>query len=113
VRFAKTRGPGVPENAVYVGSFAKTAEQQKFLNFLYDADGLGRPYIMSNQAPPERVAVLRAGFNAVVRDPSFIADLEKLQETVAPLTGEEAERVYRGMRAAPQAFIARARKLYE
>ena len=113
VRFAEQLTPGIPESAVYVGTLAKTDEQRQLLNFLYAADKLGRPFIMSKQVPADRLAIMRAAFNETMRDKAFLAEMERLQEMVSPLTGEEAEVVHAGMRNVPSSIIAQARKIYE
>ena len=47
------------------------------------------------------------------QDKDFIAEMENLHETVFPLTGEEASRIYAEMRNVPQNILAEARKIYE
>ncbi len=50
---------------------------------------LGLPLTAPPGAPPERVAMLRAAFMAMARDPAFIAQAEQIDEpTGAPLSGE-------------------------
>jgi hypothetical protein len=113
VRFAEQLAPGIPESAVYVGALARTDEQRQLLNFLYTADKLGRPFIMSKQVAADRLAIIRAAFSETMRDKAFLAEMDKQQEAVSPLTGEEAEVVYAGMRNVPSSIIAQARKIYE
>jgi tripartite-type tricarboxylate transporter receptor subunit TctC len=113
VRFAAERAPGIPESAVYVGDKAKTPEQKQLLAFLYSADKLGRPLVMSRQVPADRLALIRAAFNETMRDAAFRADMERQQEPVNPVPGEEAERIYGEMSKAPPEIVAKARKIYE
>ena len=113
VRFAEQKAPGIPNSAVYVGDMAKTPEQKQLLAFLYSADKLGRPLVMSKQVPEERLAIMRAAFDATMRDPAFLTDMERQQEPVNPVTGSEAERIYESMGQAPAEIVAKARKIYE
>ena len=113
VRFAEKLAPGIPDSAVYVGSLTRTDAQRQFLSFLYGADKLGRPFIMSRQVPADRQAIIRAAFNETMKDKGFIAEMEKLGETVMPLTGDEAEQIYQGIKNAPARVVAEARKIYE
>ena len=113
VRFAETRAASVPESAVYVGALAKTDEQRQFLKFLYEGDKLGRPFVMSKQIPPDRLEILRTAFDQTMKDRDFVAEMERMQESVLPLTGQEAEKVFAGMKNASPEFLARARKIYE
>lgn len=113
VRFAEKLAPGIPETAVYVGSLAKTDEQRQLLDVLYAADKLGRPFIVSKDVPADRLTALRTAFNETMKDKAFLADMQTLQETVYPLTGEEAERIYAGMKSAPKSILAEARTIYQ
>jgi tripartite-type tricarboxylate transporter receptor subunit TctC len=113
VRFTEKRPPEIPESAAYVGSFAKTEEQRQILDVLDASDEVGRPFIMSKQVPPERVAIIRKAFNDTMRDKDFLAEMEKQQLPVNPMTGEEAETIVAKMMSAPPAVVAKARAIYE
>jgi tripartite-type tricarboxylate transporter receptor subunit TctC len=113
VRFTETVPPEVPESAVYVGNFAKSAEQKRLIEVLEAADEVGRPYIMSKQVPPDRVAILRKAFNETMHDKAFLADMQKQQLPVLPLTGEQAEQIVAKMMTAPPEILARAKAIYE
>ena len=100
VRFTEKRAEEIPESAVYISTFAKTDEQRAILNVLNGADEIGRPFIMSKQVPAERLAILRKAFMATMKDPAFLADMEKLGHPVHPLPGEEAEAIVAKMSGA-------------
>jgi len=112
VRFSETRGE-VPESAVYIGTFAKSDEQRALLNVLSGGDEIGRPFIMSKQVPADRLAILRAAFNATMKDPAFIADMQKLGHPVQPLPGEAAEAIIAKMSGASPEVLKKARAIYE
>lgn len=113
IRLSEKRAPGIPESAIYVGDFAKTDQQRQLLQFLYSADELGRPFIMSKQVPAERVAIIRKAFADTMKDKAFIAEMEKQQLPVIPLTGEETEAAYRRMMSIPPEVVAKAKKIYQ
>jgi len=113
VRFSERRPPEIPESAVFIGTFAKTEEQKQLLDVMNAADEVGRPFIMSKQVPADRVAIMRKAFNDTMADKEFIADMEKQQLPLNPLTGEEAETIIARMMNVPPAIVARARSLYE
>jgi tripartite-type tricarboxylate transporter receptor subunit TctC len=113
VRFTERRPPEIPESAAYVGSFAKTDEQKKTLDLLDSADEVGRPFVMSRQVPAERVAIMRKAFDETMKDPAFLADMEKQQLPVIPLTGQEAETIVGKIMSSPPEIIAKARQIYE
>lgn len=113
IRLSERRAPGIPESAVYVGDFAKTDQQRQLLRFLYGADELGRPFIMSRQVPLERVAIIRKAFAETMKDKAFIAEMDKQQLPVIPLTGEETEIAYGRMMSVSPEIVARAKKIYQ
>jgi tripartite-type tricarboxylate transporter receptor subunit TctC len=113
VRFTQQRPPEIPESAVYIGTFAKTEEQKQILDVLDASNEVGRPFIMSKQVPAERVAIIRKAFNETMQDKDFLADMEKQQFPVNPITGEEAEAIVVKMMNAPPAIVAKAKAIYE
>jgi len=113
VRFTKNRPEEIPENAVYIGSFAKADEQQKLLNLLNGGDEVGRPFIMSKTVPADHLAVIRKAFDDTMKDPAFVADMQKQELPVHPMTGDEAEKIVNELVAAPPAIVAQAKAIYE
>jgi tripartite-type tricarboxylate transporter receptor subunit TctC len=113
VRFSDMRPPEIAETAVYVGTFAKTGEQKQILDVLAASDEVGRPFIMSKQVPAERVAIIRKAFDETMKDKDFLAEMEKQQLPVNPLSGEEAEAIVGRMMSAPPAVVAKAKAIYE
>jgi tripartite-type tricarboxylate transporter receptor subunit TctC len=113
VRFVEKKPADIPESAAYVGSFATSDEQKQLLNVLDAADEIGRPFIMSKQVPADRVAIVRKAFNDTMKDAAFIADMDKMQLPIAPLTGEEADAVVEKMLTAPPNILAAAKAIYE
>ena len=113
VRFTKDRPAEVPENAVYIGTFAKTDEQQKLLNLLNGGDEVGRPFIMSKAVPADHLAVIRKAFDDTMKDSAFLVDMEKQALPVHPLTGDEAEKIVNELIWAPPAIVAQAKAIYD
>ncbi len=50
---------------------------------------IGRPFVAPPALPPERVAALRAAFDATLRDREFLEDAARQQARVIPETGQE------------------------
>jgi tripartite-type tricarboxylate transporter receptor subunit TctC len=113
VRFSAQRGDDIPESAVYIATFAKADEQRALLNVLSGGDEIGRPFIMSKQVPAERLAILRQAFMATMRDPAFLADMQKLGHPVQPLPGDKAEAIVATMSGASPEVLKQARAIYE
>jgi tripartite-type tricarboxylate transporter receptor subunit TctC len=113
VRFTEQRPPEISESVAYIGSFVTAPEQKQLLDVLDAADEVGRPFVMSKQAPPDRVAIIRKAFNETMQDKDFLADMGKQQLPVNPITGEDAETIVARMMSAPPAVVAKAQAIYE
>jgi tripartite-type tricarboxylate transporter receptor subunit TctC len=113
VRFVDKKPAEIPDSAVFINTFAKTDEQKQLLDVLNGADVVGRPFVMSKQVPADRVAILRKAFNDTMKDPAFVAEMEKSQLPLNPMTGEEAEGVVSKLMNVPSNVIAKAKEIYE
>ena len=54
---------------------------------------IGRSVIAPPGLPAERVAALRDAFQGMVRDPEFIADLQRTNVELDPLPGAQVEQM--------------------
>jgi tripartite-type tricarboxylate transporter receptor subunit TctC len=112
ISFAPVPIPGLPPSLPFAGDLAPGQEAKDVLNILMSADTLGRPFVVSKQVPPERLAVLRTAFDATTKDAQFLAETEKLDlPVVGPIPGAEAERIVGSIYAASPALIARAQAI--
>ena len=113
VRFTKQRPPEMPESARFIEDFTTTQEQKDLLGVL-DAEGeVGRSYVMSGDVPADRIAIMRKAFDDTMKDPAFLAEMERAQLPVHPLSGEEAGQIVAKITTVSPAIIAKAKKIYE
>jgi hypothetical protein len=90
----------------------KTPEGSRRLATLMLASGqLGRPVMGTPGIPADRVKILRDAFNATVKDPEFLADIDKRQFDLDPVSGEELEKIVKDVMSQPPDVIARMKKL--
>ena len=113
VRFIAARPSEVPESATYIGTFATSDAQKQLLRLLDGGDEVGRPFVMSRQVPPERLAILRKAFDDTMKDPGFLADMVKEQLPVHPITGQDAEKLVGELTSAPASVVTQAKPLYQ
>ncbi len=111
MRSSRTLAPGMPESVPYMGDIAPDARSRALINLLTASGGVGRPFIVSKAVPAERQQILREAFDAMVKDPEFIADATKLRHPVTPKTGEEARKVVEEIYAAPADLAKEAREI--
>jgi tripartite-type tricarboxylate transporter receptor subunit TctC len=109
VRFAPLPFPGLPAGVPFARDLAPDPQARDVLDILMAPDALGRPYVVSRQAPAARLDMLRAGFDATMRDAQFLAEAARLDlPVVGPISGAEAEKLVASIYAAPPALVARA-----
>jgi tripartite-type tricarboxylate transporter receptor subunit TctC len=73
----------------------------------------GRPFAAPPGTSADRVAALRQAFAETLADPAFVAQAQKLQLEIDPLTGEAIEKLLAKAYAAPKPIVQRAGALVE
>jgi len=74
-------------------NFAKSEEARQLIQFgIHNVTAVSRPFVLPPGTPKERVQVLRNAFSATLNDPAFLADAEKANLDISPLSGEELEK---------------------
>jgi tripartite-type tricarboxylate transporter receptor subunit TctC len=69
-----------------------TTPGDKQVTALYaSGSGVGRSLLGPPGIPADRVAILRAAFNAMAKDPDFVADIRKLKVELDPLDGQRLQ----------------------
>jgi hypothetical protein len=92
---------------------AGTQEQRQILKLISAPAGLGHPYLAPPGIPPERLAILRQAFAATLRDPAFLAEVEKLQIPIDPMSADEVAAIVAETINAPPAVVAKAKAAME
>jgi tripartite-type tricarboxylate transporter receptor subunit TctC len=97
-------------DAPTIFEFIKSEEERQVMTFFSSSMELGRPLMAPPGTPPERVAQLRAAFDATVKDPAFLQEAAALGFEVMPQSGEEiAARVAAAM-ATPRDIVDEAQR---
>jgi len=81
------------------------------LTFLSSDTAIARALVTTPDTPPERVAALRRAFDATMRDPEFLAEADKALLDIAPLSGEESQKIADSIVNTPPDVVARAKLL--
>jgi tripartite-type tricarboxylate transporter receptor subunit TctC len=91
---------------------ASTEAQRQMLGIVFRSAKMSRPFAAPPGLPPERLAMLRAGFEAAVKDPALISEAEKIGVTVTYVSWTEIENLLKETFAADPALIDRVRNAY-
>jgi hypothetical protein len=109
-QLAPKKNASVPANVPLVKDFVKNEDDKKALDVIFSSTILARPYIAPPGVPADRVKALREAFMATMKDPEFIAELNKLNLRFDPTSGEEMEQIVRDAYALPKSVIDRVHK---
>jgi tripartite-type tricarboxylate transporter receptor subunit TctC len=107
VSLAPERRPGL-EHIPSIYDYAKSDEDRQVLSFVFAPQIIGRPYFGPPDIPADRLALLRVGFDAMVKDPAFLADAAQQKLELDPASAETLQQRIDALYATPPAVIARA-----
>jgi tripartite-type tricarboxylate transporter receptor subunit TctC len=96
--------PDVPS----VLDLVTNADDKKALEFILIRQETGRPFATTPGVPADRVAALRAAFDATMKDTEFLAETEKLQLEVDPLTGAQIDDLLKQAYGTSKDIVAKA-----
>jgi hypothetical protein len=69
------------------------------------------PFAAPPDIPADRAQALRSAFAATLKDPEFLADAQKIQIDVNPITADAVERLIGELYAAPEPALAKLRTM--
>ena len=89
---------------------APTKEDRTTLEFMMSDVTMGRPILTTPDVPAERVTALRRAFDAVMKDKEYLAEAEKQQLNVNPMSGEKLQAFAANAAQTPKSVVARAKE---
>ena len=87
------------------GAARASADQQSALKLILSRQVMARPYVAPPGIPPERLAALRAAFDATMKDPVFLAEAQHQDLEVRPVSGTEAAALINEIYASPPGVV--------
>jgi len=110
VQMGLAKIPEIPDVPL-VMDLAKDAGRRQILEVLLAAQAMAWPMFAPAEVPAERVAVLRHGYLAMLKDPEALADARKTGIEVDPVPGTVVNEMLARVYATPPAVIEQAREL--
>jgi tripartite-type tricarboxylate transporter receptor subunit TctC len=104
------RDPEFPDVPTAIEVESAPADKQMF-EIAFAEQVMGRPFVLPPGVPLDRVAALRAAFDATMKDPQFLDDAELQKAEIDPVGGEEINALLDRVYAAPPDLVARIREL--
>jgi tripartite-type tricarboxylate transporter receptor subunit TctC len=88
-------------------------EKKQVLELILIRQEPGRPLAAPPGVPADRLATLRRAFDATMKDPDFLAEAEKLQMEIDPLSAAQIEKLLATAYGTPKPIVQRAAELLE
>jgi tripartite-type tricarboxylate transporter receptor subunit TctC len=86
VQVGLAKNPHMP-NVPFIFDYAKSDEDRQIFRLVFGWLDLERPIGAPPGVPEERLRALREGFDRAMKDPALLADAEKAQVGIEPMTG--------------------------
>jgi tripartite-type tricarboxylate transporter receptor subunit TctC len=112
VQIGLKRHPDLPDVPLLF-ELAGNDQDREVLRFISADTAISRAAVTTPETPPERVAALRKAFMDTMRDPQFLAEAEKMQVDISPLSGEESQAVADKIVSTSPQVVERAKLLLE
>jgi len=92
VQYSKSRNHMFP-NVPAMGEFGRSEQDRQVLGLYGSTAELGRSILAPPNVPSGRLQILRAAFDAMVKDPEFIGEAERAKMELDPLSGIEVAKL--------------------
>jgi tripartite-type tricarboxylate transporter receptor subunit TctC len=96
-----------------VMEFAKNASDKGVLEFIFARQDMAYPFVAPPGVPAERVQILRQAFDAVLKDPAYLADARRQHLEADPAKGADIASLVDKIYASPPEVIARVKAAME
>jgi hypothetical protein len=107
VQMGLTKNPELPDVPLGI-DLLKNPDDRKVLELLVVPQEFGRPFFAPPGVPADRMAIYRQAFQAMLKDPDFLADSAQQRMSVEPLDDQQIEALLDRAYAAPKAIHDRA-----
>jgi tripartite-type tricarboxylate transporter receptor subunit TctC len=84
---------------------------RRLATVLLSPDDIGRPLVAPPGTPQDRVTTLREAFTKALKDPGFLAEAQKRDWEVNPVSGEELESIAKKVVVQPPDVVERMKKI--
>src|SRR5215471_2106841 len=111
VQFALKRHAELPDIPTVV-ELARNDEERAILSAVMNATEVGTAFFTTPGVPADRLAALRRAFDATMKDPELLADAQRINVGVSPLSGEELQRLVAEVSELPPALLDKVRAAY-
>ena len=110
-QFGLEKHPDLPEVPLF--DLPKNEVDREALQLMYARMKYGRPLLLPPDVPKDRVAAVRQAFLAAMKDADLVAEAEKVELEINPLSGEQLGELTDEVMKTSPAAVARLREILE
>lgn len=110
VQFSTSKHADLP-NVPLITDLANSEGDRALLELVFSRQVIGRPFIAPPGLDAETVGILRKAFDDTMRDPAFLAEMQKANLEVNPIPGEEVQKLIGRLFTTPPAVLDRAKQI--
>lgn len=92
VQYTRKRAADLPDVPAAV-ELGRTADDRALLDFYMGGAEVGRAFLAPPGIDPLRIAELRTAFDAAMKDPDFLAEINRANAEFSPMTGAELQAI--------------------
>ncbi|HLI19981.1 MAG TPA: tripartite tricarboxylate transporter substrate-binding protein [Stellaceae bacterium] len=111
VQFGIAPNPEI--KAPFILDLLKNPDDKQVVHTALAQLAMARPFTAPPLTPQDRLAALRTAFDAMVKDPAFLAEAAKQQLDITPFSGRQIDALLKDIYATPPALVARVRTAME
>jgi tripartite-type tricarboxylate transporter receptor subunit TctC len=100
-------------NVPLLQELTNDVKQKQLFALMASPTAIGKPFTGPPGLPPERYAMLRTAFEAMVKDRDFLDEMQRLKIDIDPMSGDEIAAIVRDTVAAPADVVERAKLAME
>jgi tripartite-type tricarboxylate transporter receptor subunit TctC len=104
------KDPAYPQ-APLVLDLVQNADDRQLLELVFSPQMIGRPFVAPPGLPHDRLELLQSAFDRTMQDDEFLAEAQKLQMEVNPVSGNDIKTLLRRVYAMPAGLIERAKRV--
>jgi tripartite-type tricarboxylate transporter receptor subunit TctC len=106
VQIGLSKAPDLQDVPLLI-DLAANDQDRSIFRLLSAPTTIGRPVFTSPGVPAERVKALRDAFDAMVKDPAFLAEAEREHFDINPVSGAEMQKIVQEIVATPKPIADR------
>ena len=91
----------------------KNETDYQAVKFMYARMQYGRPFLMPPETPQDRVQAMREAFKATMKDKDLLAQAERFEFEIDPISGEDLDGLTKEIMATPPAAVALLREILD